>query len=247
MLVVRQVAHLYHLSLYTFAVEAPFGNGVMVNGFLLNNELTDFSFAPFDEEGNPIANRVEGRKRPRSSMSPTIILDENGKPELLTGSPGGTSIIGYTAQSIYNMYDFGLDPQSAAGLPHYQNQNEEATLLETPVANVTADYDVSDLSGKLESRGHVVSLGELQSGLGIIMVQDDTFIGGADLRRDGTVGGSDQSDDEPDTSHCERKTPGGDDSTTDSTEESSDDSGAIAWSMAAASAIVVFTVALTVV
>ena len=224
-------------------VESPFGNGVMVNGFLLNNELTDFSFAPFDEEGNPIANRVEGGKRPRSSMSPTIILDENGKPELLTGSPGGTSIIGYTAQSIYNIYDFGLDPQSAAALPHYQNQNEEATLLETPVANVTTDYDVTDLSQELESRGHVVSLGNQQSGLGIIMVQDDLFIGGADPRRDGTVGGTDKGDDDSDMSYCGSKAPEDEGSSTGSTgAESSDDSGAFVWSMVAASATVTFTV-----
>lgn len=95
----------------TTTIESSFGNGVMVNGFLLNNELTDFSFAATDSTGLPIANRVQPNKRPRSSMSPTIVFDGDGRVEIVTGSPGGSRIIGYTAQSIVSMIDFELDPQ----------------------------------------------------------------------------------------------------------------------------------------
>lgn len=97
----------------TSSIEAPFGNGVMVHGFLLNNELTDFSFSPVDADGKPIANRVEPNKRPRSSMSPTIVFDANGKVKLLTGSVGGARIIGHTAQAILNVIEFELSPQEA--------------------------------------------------------------------------------------------------------------------------------------
>ena len=177
------------LSLTT-TIESSFGNGVMVpgGGFLLNNELTDFSFAPFTAEGVPVANRVQPGKRPRSSMSPTIVLDGDGNVVLVTGSPGGSSIIGYTAQSVVNVLDFGLDAQEAVNVPHHQNRNG-ATNLETPIPGVTDDYDVEALRAALEARGHPVSVGALTSGLSVIQVTPDGFVGGADQRRDGTVGG----------------------------------------------------------
>ncbi|MDH3295616.1 MAG: gamma-glutamyltransferase family protein, partial [Acidimicrobiia bacterium] len=157
-------------------------------GFLLNNELTDFSFAPVAPDGTPIANRVQPGKRPRSSMSPTIVLDPEGNLELVTGSPGGSSIIGYTAQSIVNVLDFGLDAQEAVNVPHHQNRNG-STNLEAPIPGVTIDYDAAALAAALEARGHPVSIGSLTSGLSVIQVTDDGLVGGADLRRDGTVGG----------------------------------------------------------
>ncbi len=208
----------------TTTIESSFGNGVMVNGFLLNNELTDFSFAATDASGLPIANRVQPNKRPRSSMSPTIVFDENGQVEIVTGSPGGSRIIGYTAQSIVNMIDFGLDPQQAINVPHYMNRNGR-TDLETPIPGVTLDYDANALADALKLRGHsnpsvpleqrTVGIIEQTSGLSIIQVlrksrssHDDEehhgrhedsrhknphhktlLIGGADYRRDGTVGG----------------------------------------------------------
>ena len=142
----------------TTSVEAPFGNGVMTKGFFLNNELTDFSFAAMDAEGNPVANRVEANKRPRSSMSPTIVLDADGRPELLTGSPGGSLIIGFTAQSIFSLYDYDLDPQSVADLPHYQQQNDVATYIEPPIPGVTPDdYDDEQLIMELEARNHTIN------------------------------------------------------------------------------------------
>ncbi len=175
------------LSLTT-TIESSFGNGVMVRGFLLNNELTDFSFQPADGAGNPIANRVEGGKRPRSSMSPTIVFDDAGRVEIVTGSPGGSRIIGYTAQSIMNMIDFGRDPQEAINLPHYGNRNS-STELETAIPGVTGPGDAASLQDGLEALGHPVSVRALTSGLSIILVTDDGLVGGADQRRDGAVGG----------------------------------------------------------
>ncbi len=175
----------------TTTVESPFGNGVMVDGggFLLNNELTDFSFAPTDADGTPIANRVEPGKRPRSSMSPTIVFDGDGDLELVTGSPGGSRIIGYTAQSIVNVIDFGLDPQEAINVPHYGNRNTATTEIEDPIPGVTWDYDAPALAAELAARGHQVSIAPMESGLSVIQVVGDDLVGGADHRRDGTVGG----------------------------------------------------------
>jgi len=161
----------------------------MVNGFLLNNELTDFSFAPFDSDGIAVANRVQANKRPRSSMSPTIVFDANGALEIVTGSPGGSRIIGYTAQSVMSMIDFGLDPQEAINVPHYMNRNGR-TDIETPIPGVTLDYDTDAMKAALEARGHIVGVIAQTSGLSIIHVLDKTqLVGGADLRRDGTVSG----------------------------------------------------------
>ncbi len=187
----------------TTTIESSFGNGVMVRGFLLNNELTDFSFAFEDEEGTPIANRVQPNKRPRSSMSPTIVFDANGRVALVTGSPGGSRIIGYTAQSIMNVLDFGLDPQEAINVPHYMNRNGR-TDLEEPIPGVTLDYDAEALASELIARGHSdpsvpaeersVGIITQTSGLSMIQVgkakkKKTILIGGADKRRDGTVRG----------------------------------------------------------
>lgn len=177
----------------TTTIESSFGNGVMVNGFLLNNELTDFSFAATDSSGLPIANRVQANKRPRSSMSPTIVFDADGKVEIVTGSPGGSRIIGYTAQSVVSMIDFGLDPQEAINLPHYMNRNG-STDIETPIPGITLDYDADGLADALRDREHSVNIRTQTSGLSIIQVLQPAengalLIGGADKRRDGTVGG----------------------------------------------------------
>lgn len=176
----------------TSSIEAPFGNSVMVRGFFLNNELTDFSFAAADAEtGTPIANRVEGNKRPRSSMSPTIVLDSQGLPKLLSGSPGGARIIAYTAQSLWNMLEFGLDPQEAINIPHYMNNNGGTELEDPASAEQLVQYDASALQAELTtSFGHAeVSISDaLTSGLAMIEVTDEYWIGGADPRRDGAVG-----------------------------------------------------------
>ena len=192
----------------TTTIESSFGNGVMVRGFLLNNELTDFSFRFEDENGIPIANRVQPDKRPRSSMSPTIVFDGDGDVELVTGSPGGSRIIGYTAQSIMNVLDFGLDPQEAINVPHYQNRNSY-TQLEEPIPGVTLAYDAGALADQLRNEyGYGdVRVGSMTSGLSSIQVLESDcrkpgngrgkgrkckksiLVGGADHRRDGAVGG----------------------------------------------------------
>ena len=195
----------------TTTIESSFGNGVMVRGFLLNNELTDFSFAAVDDNGMPIANRVQANKRPRSSMSPTIVFNRRGDVEIVTGSPGGSRIIGYTAQSIMNMIDFKRDPQAAINIPHYMNRNG-TTDLEEPIPGVTWMYNAEQLAIGLRRIGHSdptvpfadrrVNVRTQTSGLSIIKIESrkvsetsrpryrKVLIGGADKRRDGTVGGN---------------------------------------------------------
>ena len=102
----------------TTSVQGAFGSQLMVGGFILNNQLTDFAYVP-TVGGKPVANRVEGGKRPLSSMSPTMLLDEQGRLRLLVGSPGGTRIIGFVAQSIVGVVDWQLDVQQAVAAPHF--------------------------------------------------------------------------------------------------------------------------------
>jgi len=161
----------------TTTIETGFGSRVMTNGFLLNNELTDFSRAP-QADGNPIANRVEGGKRPRSSMSPTIVL-QDGKPVILAGSPGGSRIINYVAKTLVAMIDWGLDPQEAIDMGHVVNRNG-ATDLEEGTEAVA-------LEAALTALGHEVNIRDLNSGLHVIAITDVGLIGGADGRREGVV------------------------------------------------------------
>ncbi|WP_424813819.1 gamma-glutamyltransferase [Roseococcus sp. YIM B11640] len=165
----------------TTTVEGPFGAHLMVRGFVLNNQLTDFSFLP-EVEGRPVANRVSGGKRPRSSMSPVIAF-RDGEVELVTGSAGGARIIGYVVQSIVATLDWGLDPQAAAALPHAGALNAQIELEQgTAAASVAAT---------LIGRGAPVETREMNSGTGIIRVQRDgqslRLIGAADPRREGVA------------------------------------------------------------
>ena len=161
----------------TTTIETGFGSRVMTNGFLLNNELTDFSFAP-EKDGRKVANRVEGGKRPRSSMAPTIVLRE-GRPILLVGSPGGSRIINYVAEALVAMLDWGMTPAEALALGHLTNRNG-ATDLEAETA-------AADLAPQLEALGHEVKIRDLNSGLHAIWIADGRLIGAADPRREGTV------------------------------------------------------------
>ncbi len=164
----------------TTSIESAFGSRLMVRGFLLNNQLTDFSFAP-DADGTPVANRVEPRKRPRSSMAPTIVLNPDRTLRLVTGSPGGSRIINYTARSVMAVLDWNLDPQVAVSRPHVVSRNGTVDLEEGTAA--------AGLKTALEARGHEVRVRELTSGLHAILVSGGTLTGGADPRREGTVAG----------------------------------------------------------
>ncbi|MCB9957357.1 MAG: gamma-glutamyltransferase [Rhodospirillaceae bacterium] len=165
----------------TTTIESAFGSTLMVGGFLLNNELTDFSFQP-EEDGRPVANRVEPGKRPRSSMAPTIVFDADGGVRLVIGSPGGSRIIAYVARVIVSVLDWGYDVQTAISQPNAADRNGATDLEE--------GTEITALAPLLEARGHDVSIRDLNSGLhGIEVLPDGTLRGGADPRREGTVHG----------------------------------------------------------
>jgi len=173
----------------TASIETAFGSKRMAGGFLLNNELTDFSFQPTDAHGAPIANAVEGRKRPRSSMAPTIVyrLTAPGTPEarpyILAGSPGGSRIPEYVAEALIAMLDYGVDPARAAALPHVSDRNRGKITLEKGAAPPA-------LAAALTQLGHEVDEATMTSGLHIIRVDPDgTLEGGADPRREGVAMG----------------------------------------------------------
>src|SRR5216117_679529 len=162
----------------TASIEAAFGNRQMVRGFFLNNELTDFSWEP-EEGGKPVANRVEAKKRPRSSMAPTLVFDEKGKLSMVIGSPGGHSIINYVALTLVNVLDWGMDIQKAIDAPRMGSRNgptelERGTRLER-------------LAPELERMGHSVRIRPEASGLHGIVRTPTGWAGGADPRREGVA------------------------------------------------------------
>ncbi len=170
----------------TTTIEDGFGARQMVRGFLLNNELTDFSFAPTDAAGAPIANRVQAGKRPRSSLAPTLVFDKaSGALVMSGGSPGGALIIHYTAKTLYGVLNWGLLPQQAINLPNFASLNGPTQLEEKrfPVATVEA----------LKARGHEVREVNLTSGLQAITRGqahgEMVWYGGAEPRREGVVMG----------------------------------------------------------
>lgn len=170
----------------TTSIEDQFGSRQMVKGFLLNNELTDFSMAPKSADGLPIANRVQPGKRPRSSMAPTLVFDQSsGKLLMSAGSPGGAQIIHYTAKTVWGVFGWGLTPQQAINLPNFSSLNGPSLLEEKrfPEATVHA----------LRQRGADVKEQQLTSGLQAITrgeAHGKTFwFGGADPRREGIVMG----------------------------------------------------------
>jgi gamma-glutamyltranspeptidase/glutathione hydrolase len=170
----------------TTTIEDVFGARQMVKGFLLNNELTDFSFAPADVEGKPIANRVQPGKRPRSSMAPTLVFDKaTGQLVMSGGSPGGALIIHYTAKTLYGVLNWGMTPQQAINLPNFGSNNGPSLLEEKrfPPATVEA----------LRARGAEVREQNMTSGLQAITRGQahgmQLWFGGADPRREGIVMG----------------------------------------------------------
>lgn len=162
----------------TTSVEGPFGAHIMAAGFILNNQLTDFSFQP-EINGKPVANAVAPGKRPRSSMSPTIVLDDNGKLFAAVGSPGGSRIIAYVTQTLIGLLDWELDMQSAIDLPRHVNRNGPIELED--------QTDLTSRVAALEELGHKVDVKALVSGLHGIRVKRRSLDGGADGRREGVV------------------------------------------------------------
>ena len=183
----------------TTTIESGFGSLQMVKGFLLNNELTDFSLTPTDSEGRPVANRVEPGKRPRSSMAPTVVFGPGGEVEAVIGSPGGSNIIQYVTKTLIGLVDWKLDIQQAIDLPNFGAQTSTTTDLEKGTV-------LTGLEAALASRGHVVSVDDINSGLqGIVFnglrgpgkpapfsrdPSKGRWAGGADPRREGTAKGA---------------------------------------------------------
>jgi gamma-glutamyltranspeptidase/glutathione hydrolase len=161
----------------TTTIEAGFGSRLFVRGFLLNNQLTDFSFET-QKDGVPIANRVEPGKRPRSSMAPTIVF-KDGAPVLALGSPGGSQIIGFVAKALIANIDWGMDVQAAISLPNIVNR--------FGAMEVEEDTPAENLKPAFEAMGYEVKTGVLTSGLHGIAIDSDGLTGGADPRREGAA------------------------------------------------------------
>jgi gamma-glutamyltranspeptidase/glutathione hydrolase len=164
---------------FTTSIAIGFGSRLMVGGFFLNNQLTDFAFRP-RKDGVAHINRPGPGKRPRSSMAPTLVFAPGGGLRLVVGSPGGTSIIGYVAKTIVAVLDWDMDIQSAIALPHFANRNGKATELEKGTAAVS-------LRPALEVLGHTIDIRSHTSGLHGIEVTAAGLTGGADPRREGIV------------------------------------------------------------
>ena len=163
----------------TSTIEGAFGSHLWAAGFLLNNELTDFSFLPADKDGLTVANRIEGGKRPRSSMSPTIVFDKNGALEIVTGSPGGSNIILYVTKTLVALIDWDKSAQEAAALPNFGSdgavfQFEDGASAFWP-------------SLMLKTYGHEVVNSAMTSGTHTIVKRNGRLEGGADPRREGAA------------------------------------------------------------
>ncbi|MCF6442311.1 gamma-glutamyltransferase [Pseudoalteromonas luteoviolacea] len=162
----------------TSSIEMGFGSTIMVNGYLLNNQLTDFSLSP-KVGGKWVANRVEPNKRPRSSMAPVMVFNKDGSLKLVVGSPGGSRIINYVAQTVIGVLDWGLTPQQAINLPRVTNRNKYTTLEK--------GTDLKTMKPWLESKGHKVRISDLNSGIHAIEIKGGLLFGGADPRREGVA------------------------------------------------------------
>ncbi|QBS39939.1 gamma-glutamyltransferase family protein [Nocardia sp. CS682] len=178
----------------TTTVESAFGSFHLVNGFVLNNQLTDFSADPLGTDGAPVANRIQPNKRPRSSMAPTLVFDKapdgtRGALTHLAGSPGGSVIIQFVVKTLIGMLDWDLDPQQAVSALSFGAGNTPSTGVggEHPSIN-TADNGNNDaLVIRLRELGHQVTVAPQSSGLSALQRDGDGWIGGADPRREGAV------------------------------------------------------------
>ncbi|MCF8178006.1 MAG: gamma-glutamyltransferase [Sulfuritalea sp.] len=164
----------------TSSVESAFGSRIQVGGFLLNNQLTDFSFVA-ERDGRPVANRLQPGKRPLSSMSPTLVFDADGRLYAVLGSPGGSRIINYVARTLIALLDGNYDPARAVAQLHVGNRNG-ATEIERGVA-------ADGLALELARRGHTIKRDDMTSGLHMIVRSDDKWLSAVDPRREGAARG----------------------------------------------------------
>ncbi|MCV7140221.1 gamma-glutamyltransferase family protein [Mycolicibacterium fortuitum] len=178
----------------TTTIESAFGSFHMVDGFLLNNQLTDFSAEPVSAEGTPIPNRVQPGKRPRSTMAPTLVFDKAGSQRgplyAVLGSPGGSVIVQFVVKTLVGMMDWNLDPQQAVSMIDFGAANTPVTNVggEHPAVDTVANGDRDQLVAGLRALGHQVSLADQSSGLSALVRTSPTgWIGGADPRREGLV------------------------------------------------------------
>jgi gamma-glutamyltranspeptidase/glutathione hydrolase len=163
----------------TTSVEGPFGSHLMAGGFILNNQLTDFSFRPTGPDGARAANAVAGGKRPMSSMSPTLVFTKGGRFDLAVGSPGGPFIIGYVAQALIGYLDQGLTIQQAVEQPHVLAMGDRVFL--------EAGTSAAALATPLKAKGHNVTVMPMTSGLYAIARTPQGLVGGVDPRREGAA------------------------------------------------------------
>ena len=170
----------------TSSVEAAFGSYHFTNGFILNNQLTDFNAEPLNEDGTPAANRVAGAKRPRSSMAPTLLFNEDGSLAMALGSPGGSLIIQYVVKTLLGITDWGLNVQQAVSAPNFGARNQASTNIGNEHPEVD-DVSTADEVENLQGKGHEVDLKELTSGISALRITPDGIYGGADPRREGIV------------------------------------------------------------
>jgi gamma-glutamyltranspeptidase / glutathione hydrolase len=163
----------------TTTIEGAFGSGLFAAGFLLNNELTDFSFAPADKTGAAIANRVEAGKRPRSSMAPTIVFGPDGRVFAVLGSPGGSSIILYVVKSLVALLDWQYDAQAAAALINFGSQGKAFQL--------EFGWRAIGPALSLVGYGQNIDFALMNSGTHVVVRRDGKLEGGADPRREGVA------------------------------------------------------------
>lgn len=180
----------------TTTIESAFGSFHMVDGFLLNNQLTDFSAEPTAPDGAPVANRVAPGKRPRSTMAPTLVFDTDaggarGPLYAVAGSPGGSTIIQFVVKTLVGMLDWGLDPQQAVSMVDFGAANSPTTNVggEHPVVDISDDGRHDPLVTGLRDLGHEVDIADQSSGLSAIVRSGPGWVGGADPRREGAVMG----------------------------------------------------------
>lgn len=180
----------------TTTIEAAFGSFHMVDGFLLNNQLTDFSADPVGPDGAPVANRLQPGKRPRSSMAPTLVFEagtsgSRGPLYAVTGSPGGSTIIQFVVKTVVGLLDWGLDPQQAVSMVDFGAANSPKTNVggEHPVIDTSDDGDHDPLVRGLRDLGHQVDIADQSSGLSAIVRDMPGWVGGSDPRREGAVMG----------------------------------------------------------